>query len=178
MAAAVPHPHHHQLPQGHLAKIFCKVDKTFNLAVRNDAPVMAPADSQDPTQLWVKDMSYGERTKDNFGSPAFALINRATGKVLKHGKEKGHQLHLVEYRPGMLDEDVLFTESQDFGEGFKTVRMASDTLLNMTLFHDKEGKKSLFHHSSKSAHEVKEGTPLVLDTWHETDNQLWKIFTL
>ncbi|KAI5058539.1 hypothetical protein GOP47_0026709 [Adiantum capillus-veneris] len=119
---------------GHLlVKILCKADKTFNLAIRNDTPVMAPADSLDPTQMWIKDQTYGARTKDNYGSPAFALVNKATGQALKHGKEKGHQLHLVEYRPGMLDEDILFSESQDFGEGFRAVRMASDTLLNMTL---------------------------------------------
>ena len=42
--------------------------------------------------VWIKDVSYGERTKDNYGSPAFALINNATRKVLKHGKIKGHEV--------------------------------------------------------------------------------------
>ncbi|MCO5613393.1 hypothetical protein L7F22_067669 [Adiantum nelumboides] len=173
-----PHGHGHGLLEGQVpVKIFCKADKTFNLAIRNNAPVMAPADSHDPTQLWIKDQSYGARTKDSYGSPAFVLINKATHQALKHGKEKGHQLHLVDYRPGMLDEDILFSESQDFGEGFRTVRMTSDALLNMTLFHEDE-KKSFFHHSDKMSHKVKEGTPLVLDTWHEQDNQLWKLFPL
>ncbi|KAH7289806.1 hypothetical protein KP509_30G019500 [Ceratopteris richardii] len=75
----------------------------------------------------------------------------------------------------MLDEDILFSESQDFGEGFRTVRMASDTLLNMTLLL-KEKKSSLFHHSAPD--EIKEGTAVILDTWHENDNQLWKLFPL
>ena len=83
---------------------------------------------------------------------------------------------MVDFRPGMLDEDILFSESQDFGEGFRTIRNASDTLLNVTIFHEPE-KKSLFHRD-KSANEIKEGTPLVLDTWHENDRQLWKIFPL
>ena len=78
--------------QGQIVKIFSKADKTFSLGVRNDTPVMVPADSNDPTQFWVKDLSYGERTKDNYGCPAFVLINKATGKALKHGKEKGHQV--------------------------------------------------------------------------------------
>ena len=43
-------------------------------------------------KVWIKDVSYGERTKDNYGSPAFALINNATRKVLKHGKIKGHEV--------------------------------------------------------------------------------------
>lgn len=165
------------VPQGQLVKIFSKVNKTFNLGIRNDTPVMVPSDSEDQTQLWIKDDSHGERTKDNYGFPAFTLINTATRKILKHPKEKGHAITLVDYVPNMLNEDFLWTESQDFGEGFKTVRMASDTTLNMTLFH-KEEKKSFFHHDDKSANQIKEGTPLVLDTWHEKDNQLWKVFTL
>lgn len=186
MAHPFPHHEHHppggygpsDLPQGILVKIICKANKTYNLSVRNDNPVLAPADSEDATQLWIKDCSYGERTKDNYGSPAFALINKSTRKILKHSKEKGHQVILVDYRPGVLDEDLLWTESDDFGEGFRTVRMASDTLLNMTLFH-KEEKKSFFHlGAEKSADEVKEGTPIVLDTWHKNDLQLWKIFPL
>eukprot|EP00250_Pteridium_aquilinum_P002315 c12513_g1_i1 orf=735-1307(-) len=177
-----PHRQHAPPPHGNLVKIICKVDKTFNLGVHNGAPAMVPADSGDSSQIWLKDQTYGERTKDNYGSPAFALVNQDTKMVLKHGNQKGHQLILAEYQPYMLDEDVLFSESQDFGEGFKTIRMASDTLLNMTLFHaalfQKEEKKSLFHHSSnKAVIEVKTGTPLVLDTWHENDTQLWKIFT-
>lgn len=83
---------------------------------------------------------------------------------------------MVDYRPGFVDEDLLFSESQDFGEGFRTVRMASDTLLNMTVPHEEE-KKSLFHHTEKIP-EVTEGAPVVLDTWHKIDRQLWKIFPL
>ncbi|KAH7292599.1 hypothetical protein KP509_29G076900, partial [Ceratopteris richardii] len=105
------------LPHGQLVKIISKAEKTFNLAIRNNTPVVAPAESDDPTQMWIKDLQYGARMKDNYGSPAFALVNKATGQVLKHGKEKGHQLHLVDYHPGMLDEDILFTDSEDFGEG-------------------------------------------------------------
>lgn len=164
------------VPRGQLVKIFSKLNKTYNLGIRNDIPMMVPSDAEDQTQLWFKDDSHGERTKDNYGFPAFTLINAATRKLLKHPKEKGHPISLVDYQPNTLDEDLLWTESQDFGEGFKTVRMASDTSLNMTLL--KEEKKSFFHRDDKSAHEIKEGTPIVLDTWHEKDNQLWKIFIL
>eukprot|EP00249_Psilotum_nudum_P011757 c23364_g1_i1 orf=760-1338(-) len=182
--------HHHQHPpagapvpyapqlQGELVKIFCKADRTYNLGIRNEAAVIVPSDSDDETQLWIKDVSYGARTKDNYGSPAFALVNKAQRKALKHSKEKGQQVILVDYRPGMQDEDILWTESQDFGEGYKTVRSAYDTLLNLTLFQE-EKKGGLFHHSDKhSTPEVKEGCPVVLDTWHKGDHQLWKIFNL
>lgn len=43
-------------------------------------------------KLWIKDISYGKRTTDNYGSPAFAIINNATGQALKHGKEKDQQV--------------------------------------------------------------------------------------
>jgi hypothetical protein len=85
---------------------------------------------------------------------------------------------MANFEPGMLDEDILFTESQDFGEGFRTLRSASDTLLNVTLFHEPEKKPFFQLHANKSEHEIKEGTPLVLDSWHQNDRQLWKIFVL
>ncbi|KAI5072188.1 hypothetical protein GOP47_0012294 [Adiantum capillus-veneris] len=124
-----PAPYHHaqpepHAPQGQLVRIFCKADKAYNLAVRNNTPVMVPARSDDPSQLWMKDMSPAQHTQDNYGSPAFTLINEATRKVLKHGKKEGTQLSVVDYRPGHIDEDLLFSESQDFGEGFRSIRMA------------------------------------------------------
>lgn len=125
---------------------------------------MVPANSEDEAQQWVKDASYGMRVKDNYGHPAFSLVNKATNKILKHAKEKGQQVLLMDYRPGIRDDDILWTESQDFGEGFKTVRSASDTLLNMTVF---EGNKK-----------IRNGSALVLDTWHTADHQLWKVFPL
>ncbi|KAH7445672.1 hypothetical protein KP509_01G019700 [Ceratopteris richardii] len=163
-------------PQGQLVKIFCKADKTYCLSARNDMPLMAPARSDDPSQLWIKDMSFGERIKDNYGSPAFMLVNQATRKALKHGKQQGKQLSMVDFHRAHADEDLLFTESQDFGEGFCTLRMASDTLLNMTVHHEEE-KGGLLHHAAKGP-EVREGAPLVLDTWHKKDHQLWKLFPL
>ena len=88
------------------------------------------------------------------------------------------QVYLVDHRRGMVDEDLMFTESQDFGEGFRTVRLASDTLLNMTLMPEEEKSSGgLFHHH-KAENQVKEGTPITLDTWHEKEAQLWKIFPL
>ena len=58
MAYPPPHDHHHHPPpppnnnvHGNIVKIFCKLDKTFSLAVRNDKPVMLPSNSEDPTQV-------------------------------------------------------------------------------------------------------------------------------
>jgi hypothetical protein len=42
---------------------------------------------------------------------------------------------------------------------------------------EEKSSGGLFHHH-KAENQVKEGTPIVLDTWHDKDNQLWKIFPL
>ena len=70
----------------------------------------------------------------------------------------------MDYQPDIKDEGILWSESQDFGDGFKTVRSASDTLLNLTVF---EGHKK-----------IRNGSALVLDTWHKKDHQLWKLSPL
>jgi hypothetical protein len=43
----------------------------------------------------VKDDSYGLRVRDNYGHPAFCLINKGTGMILKHGKHKGEQVGVI-----------------------------------------------------------------------------------
>jgi hypothetical protein len=65
----------------------------------------------------------------------------------------------------MDSEDELFwTESQDFGEGFRTIRMVSNTRLNLSVLRAGNTSENRFS--------------LVLDTWHKKDNQLWKLFPL
>ncbi|KAH7302527.1 hypothetical protein KP509_23G076400 [Ceratopteris richardii] len=146
------------LLRDHVFRVFCKTHPGLNLAVHNDKLVLMPANTQDESQQWVKDESYGLRAKDCYGHPAFSLINKKTGKILKHGKHKGHQVHLMDYEANVRDDDIMWTESQDFGEGFKTLRCASNTLLNLTV--------------------SGQGKSLELDTWHKTDHQLWKVFPL
>ncbi|MCO5605900.1 hypothetical protein L7F22_060086 [Adiantum nelumboides] len=127
-ASEYPPSHHQpQLPQGQLVRVFCKTNQAFNLAVEHNNVIMKAADTEDDAQQWIKDDSYGMRVRDNYGHTAFSLVNKKTGKILKHPKEKGHQVLLMDYRPDIRDDDILWSESQDFGEGFKTVRCASNT---------------------------------------------------
>jgi hypothetical protein len=70
----------------------------------------------------------------------------------------------VDYQQDINDDSILWSESQDFGEGFKTLRSVSDTLLNLTVF---EGQKK-----------IRNGSPLVLDTWHKKNHQLWQLSPL
>lgn len=152
------------LPQGRLVRIFCKENAGFNLAVEHNSLKMQESNTEDEAQQWIKDASHGMRIKDSYGYPAFSLVNKKTKKMLKHANEQGLQVLVVDYQADMKDDAILWTESQDFGEGFKTVRSASDTLLNLTVF---EGNKR-----------IRNGSALVLDTWHKGDHQLWKLFPL
>eukprot|EP00249_Psilotum_nudum_P004873 c18355_g1_i1 orf=320-1180(-) len=156
-----------KLLRGQLVKIFCKSDRNFSLAVLHGGVVMVPADSQDETQQWIKDDSPGIHVKDVYGFPAFFLVNKACRKAVKFAKEKGQQVLLVDYQPGISGDDILLTASQDFGEGYKTIRSATDTLLNMTVF---QGDKRFGG--------LRNGSPIVLDTWHKQEHQLWKIHPL
>lgn len=125
--------------------------------------MMVEADSGKESQQWIRDDKYSIRVRDSHGHPAFMLINKASKKVLKHAKGKLQEVQLTDYSPDIQNDDLFWTESQDFGEGFKTLRMASNTLLNLSVGH---GNK------------VEDGSPIILDTWHKKDNQLWKIFPL
>lgn len=152
-----------ELPKGQLVRVFCKSSRSYNLAVKDGRLMMVEADSGNELQQWIRDDKYSIRVRDRYGHPAFMLINKASKKVLKHSKGKLQEVQLTYYTPDIQDDDLFWTESQDFGEGFKTLRMASDTLLNL----------SVGHGSS-----VEDGSPVILDTWHKKDNQLWKIFPL
>jgi len=43
-------------------------------------------------QLWIQDAAMSTRVKDSTGSPAFALINKATGQALRHAHEDNEQV--------------------------------------------------------------------------------------
>jgi len=157
------------LPHGELVKVFCKLDGDYLLACHNDTLVMATANNLDESQQWIKDVSFGEHVKDIYGYPAFALVNKGHKKVLKHAKEEDQDQKVIvaDYMPGMPDDSILWTQSQDFGDGFRTIRIASDTLINITVYH-----------GDRRLHGLKNGSPLILDTWHKQDHQLWKILPL
>lgn len=143
-------------------------------------------------QHWYKDEKYSTRVKDAEGHPCFALVNKATGEAMKHSVGATQpvrtlslpflggvsllsmlficlwwylQVNLVRYDPDTLDESVLWTESKDMGDGYRTIRMVNNVGLNVDAFHG----------DSKSGG-VRDGTTIVLWDWNKGDNQLWKIF--
>lgn len=132
--------------------------------------------------------------KDEEGFPCFSLVNKATGEAVKHSVGATQpvsvsfvlqlslfltrhihlakaislcvlQVHLTRYDPDTLDESVLWTESKDMGEGYRTIRMVNNVRLNFDAYHG--------DHKSGG---VRDGTTIVLWNWNKGDNQLWKIF--
>jgi len=106
---------------------------------------------------------FGQVT-DSTGAHAFALINKATGQALKHAPGDLEQCLLTEYDPESRDESVLWTQSEDMGEGYHCVRMANKITSNLDVLR-----------GDKKSGGVKEGSPVILFAWKKQDNQIWKI---
>lgn len=51
------------------------------------------------SQAWIKDISYGNQVKDEDKRRSFALVNKATGKAIKHGFGSGYLvgIHIATY---------------------------------------------------------------------------------
>ncbi|ERN08381.1 hypothetical protein AMTRI_Chr07g74860 [Amborella trichopoda] len=152
------------LPQGQTVKLTSKGNTDFALGVRNGQVVMVYYNPNDLTQQWIKDESWSNSVNDSVGHPAFCLVNKATGKALRHAPGAFQQVLLTNYEPGSFEDAVMWTQSQDFGGGYKTIRMANNIHLNLDCF-----QGDLKHGG------IKDGNQAVLWTWNGQDNQLWKI---
>ncbi|KAF8108291.1 hypothetical protein N665_0111s0006 [Sinapis alba] len=146
-------------------KVYSKAEPNYYLTIRDGQVILAPADPSDEAQHWYKDEKYSTRVKDAEGNPCFALVNKATGEAVKHSVGATQPVNLVRYDPDTLDESVLWTQSKDLGDGYRTIRMVNNVGLNVDAFHG----------DSKSGG-VRDGTTIVLWDWNKGDNQLWKIF--
>ena len=86
-------------------------------------------------QQWVKDESWSNQVRDQVGHPAFALVNKATGQALRHAVAESQEVLLTQYEgPSTYDENILWSESEDMGYGYRTVRMANNIGLNLDAF--------------------------------------------
>ena len=103
--------------------------------------------------------------KDPVGHPAFAVVNKATGQALRHAVAEGQEVLLTQYEgPTTYDENILWSESEDMGFGFRTIRKVNNIELNMDAFQG----------DTKSGG-IRDGTRVVLWKWNKQDNQLWKL---
>lgn len=74
------------------------------------------------------------------------------------------QVQLKPYDSDHLDESILWTESKDLGDGYRTIRMVNNVHLNVDAFH-----------GDRNSGGVHEGTIIVLWKWNKGDNQRWRI---
>jgi hypothetical protein len=115
-------------------------------------------------QLWIQDAAMSTRVKDSTGSPAFALINKATGQALRHAHEDNEQVLLAEYEMGFRDETILWSQSEDMGDGYRCIRMVNKITSNLDALQ-----------GDKKSGGIKDGTPVILFKWKKQENQIWKL---
>uniref|UniRef100_A0A2N9IWU6 Uncharacterized protein n=1 Tax=Fagus sylvatica TaxID=28930 RepID=A0A2N9IWU6_FAGSY len=145
-------------------KVFSKANPDYSLTNRDGHVILASSDPSDEFQHWYKDEKYSTRVKDEEGYPCFSLVNKATGQAIKHSIGASHPVQLIAYNADVLDESILWTESKDLGDGFRTIRMVNNIRLNVDAFH-----------GDKKSGGVHDGTTVVLWEWNKGDNQRWKI---
>ncbi|KAH6788424.1 hypothetical protein C2S51_003430 [Perilla frutescens var. frutescens] len=145
-------------------RMFCKAESNYYLTIRDGKVVLAPSNSADLHQHWIKDEKFSTRVKDEEGFPSFALVNKATGQALKHAVGATQPVELTHYNSNALDESVLWTESKDLGDGYRAIRMVSNIKLNVDAFN-----------GDKKHGGVHDGTRIVLWEWKKDANQRWKI---
>ncbi|GLJ52787.1 hypothetical protein SUGI_1124380 [Cryptomeria japonica] len=151
--------------QGNTVKIYCEADPDYYLANLNGHVIMAAANESDPNQQWIMDTSWSVRAKDEAGFPAFALINRATGQTLRHGRSESERVTLGPYRLDDLNEAILFTQSGYVGKGYQCIRPVNNIQFNLEAVLEVDK-----HHRG-----LYEGAEIALFKWNKKENQKWKI---
>eukprot|EP00252_Welwitschia_mirabilis_P013992 TRINITY_DN3099_c0_g1_i4.p1 TRINITY_DN3099_c0_g1~~TRINITY_DN3099_c0_g1_i4.p1 ORF type:complete len:285 (+),score=-0.51 TRINITY_DN3099_c0_g1_i4:161-1015(+) len=154
--------------QGEIVKIYCEANPDYNLAHCDGDVKMAVANESDPNQQWIMDTSWGVKSKDSAGFPAFALINRATGQAIRHSRTVDEKISLGPYHPDDLNEAVLFTQSADVGNGYQCIRPVYDISLNLDAAPDKS------YHKNHSVN-ISEGAEVSLTKWTKKESQKWRI---
>ncbi|KAJ4958211.1 hypothetical protein NE237_025322 [Protea cynaroides] len=105
------------------SRVYCKAETDYSLTIRDGHVILALSDVNDPFQHWIKDETHSTRVKDAEGFPSFSLVNKATGQALKHSIGATQPVQLIPYDPDVLDLTILWSESRDFGDNFRTIRM-------------------------------------------------------
>ncbi|CAM6119162.1 unnamed protein product [Calypogeia fissa] len=149
--------------KGITVKIFSEAGTEFNLGVNGHEVTIVKANDNDPYQQWIKDES--TKAKDSTGLPGFALINKGSGKALKHPSKEEEKVSLVEYNANSLEEEILWTESKDVGKGWHAIRAINNVHLNLDIDH---GNKK----------PVKAGQAVIVFKWKDEENQRWKMETI
>lgn len=74
------------------------------------------------------------------------------------------QVLLADFELGVRDESLLWSQSEDMGEGYHCIRMVNKITSNLDALQ-----------GDKKSGGVKDGTPVILFAWKKQENQVWKI---
>lgn len=86
-------------------RVYSKANEHYSLSIRHGHVVLAPTNTCDDSQLWVKVDKYSNSVRDQTGLPSFALVNKATGLAIRHSF--GSQ-HPVSSQKNKITSDRLF----------------------------------------------------------------------
>ncbi|RLN18889.1 hypothetical protein C2845_PM02G27360 [Panicum miliaceum] len=115
-------------------------------------------------QCWIQSFRNTGHVTDGAGHRAFALVNRATGKALGIAAATSRYVYLAGHNPDSVDVALLWTQSNDLGEGFHNIRTVSD--VNSVL------------DAANAVPEVggaHDGTPVIVFPWNDGSNQKRKM---
>nr|XP_043633302.1 uncharacterized protein LOC122604473 [Erigeron canadensis] len=139
-------------------RVYCKSLVKYSLTIRNGKLTLAPTNTSDPHQKWIKEEKFGKKVKDEKGNSSFALINKATGQAIKHSIGVTYPVQLIKYDPYKLDESVLWTWRGV--QGYSAIRPVYDIYLNLDAY---DCTKDL------------EKTNIRQYGWNGGGNQLWNL---
>ncbi|CAD6211033.1 unnamed protein product [Miscanthus lutarioriparius] len=139
-------------------RILCQSGQDLSLTVRDGTAVLARADDKDQRQRWVQSFRNTGRVTDDEGHPAFAL-------ALRRYSGSGSQLvGLAGHKPDSVDVALLWTQSEDLGEGFHGLRSVSDVGFVLDAAN-----------AVPDAGGAHDGTPILVFPWNGGPNQKWKM---
>lgn len=143
-------------------KVYCQARPDFFLTLCSAGLILAPGNDADPRQHWLVDCAWGAHVKDETGAPAFALISIPAMKALRHGRAlENREIELLPYDLEHVEDGILWTLSDDLGDGFRCIRSARNIQINMDGDCSRGG--------------IQQGTRLIVFSFNNQPNQKWKI---
>ncbi|KAJ1433206.1 Ricin B-like lectin [Sesbania bispinosa] len=147
---------HHPVPHtvNHFYnEVVPKVAPNYALTIRDGNVILSPYDPTNEHQHWYKDERYSTLVKDELGHLLSLWLTKRQGKPLGipvvllnrkwnvksnvnvklsgHNSAHNTEVRLIPFRCDYFDESIMWTQGDDLGEGFKSMRMANNHHLNL-----------------------------------------------
>ncbi|KAJ1701082.1 hypothetical protein LUZ63_000861 [Rhynchospora breviuscula] len=123
-------------PSQHTVRIHCRAKLNYNLTIAKDGitVMLVPSNCKDKYQHWIKETACGVPVKGELEKESFAIVNKATGKAIKHGFGSGYLVQVVPFNRNYMDASLLWTESGSRTNGFREIRMGSNISMALHAF--------------------------------------------